>query len=99
MAATPPILSTAPASNPLCAARPPVSIQDLRSAAFHLCLRIVPRRTPGTKGGQQGSIRIAEIQRGQTMKIGTVRWFNIEKGRGYIHPDDGGQIFLLIARR
>ena len=24
------------------------------------------------------------------MKIGTVRWFNIEKGRGYIHPDDGG---------
>ena len=24
------------------------------------------------------------------MKIGTVRWFNLEKGRGYIHPDDGG---------
>jgi cold shock protein len=23
------------------------------------------------------------------MKIGTVRWFNLEKGRGYIHPDDG----------
>jgi cold shock protein len=23
------------------------------------------------------------------MKIGTVRWFNVEKGRGYIHPDDG----------
>jgi len=23
------------------------------------------------------------------MKIGTVRWFNPEKGRGYIHPDDG----------
>jgi cold shock protein len=23
------------------------------------------------------------------MNIGTVRWFNLEKGRGYIHPDDG----------
>jgi cold shock protein len=23
------------------------------------------------------------------MKIGAVRWFNPEKGRGYIHPDDG----------
>ncbi len=21
--------------------------------------------------------------------IGTVRWFNLQKGRGYIHPDDG----------
>jgi cold shock protein len=25
----------------------------------------------------------------KTMNIGTVRWFNLEKGRGYIHPDDG----------
>ena len=23
------------------------------------------------------------------MKIGTVRWFNLQKGYGYIHPDDG----------
>ena len=30
-----------------------------------------------------------ETSEGQVMKIGTVRWFNLQKGYGYIHPDDG----------
>jgi CspA family cold shock protein len=47
------------------------------------------------KEARQGYIRAyceltTDHRRGRTMKIGTVRWFNIEKGRGYIHPDDGG---------
>jgi CspA family cold shock protein len=32
------------------------------------------------------------------MKIGTVRWFNLQKGYGYIHPDDGSpNIFVHIS--
>ena len=29
------------------------------------------------------------------MKIGAVKWFNLQKGYGFIHPDDGGQNILI----
>jgi cold shock protein len=45
----------------------------------------------GTKGGPPGFCELTtDRRRGWSMKIGTVKWFNLEKGRGYIHPDDGG---------
>src|SRR5271154_4729635 len=29
------------------------------------------------------------------MKIGTVKWFNLQKGYGFIHPDDGSPNILV----
>jgi len=29
------------------------------------------------------------------MKIGTVRWFNPQRGYGFIHPDDGSHNILV----
>ena len=29
------------------------------------------------------------------MKTGTVRWFNLKKGCGFVHPDDGGHNILV----
>jgi CspA family cold shock protein len=32
------------------------------------------------------------------MKIGTVKWFNLQKGYGFIHPDDGSpNIFVDMS--
>ena len=41
------------------------------------------------KGRDSQSEINAETSEGQVMKIGTVRWFNLQKGYGYSHPDDG----------
>jgi cold shock protein len=60
--------------------------------------------TFGTKGSQLEftSAGIAKLapsgRRGHIMKIGTVRWFSLQKGYGFIRPDDGSfNIFVDMS--
>jgi CspA family cold shock protein len=49
-------------------------------------------------GTIRGVTQTRGSREGHSMKTGTVKWFNLQKGFGYIHPDDGSpNIFVPMS--